>query len=146
MKERSHEDGLIHTPVSCATYQYLTSPLALDMISPSCLLVTLPQPQHTCIIIHESICLTTQKLSPQSTHNTPHTQNNQIYHCHDDKILSQVSGFCLSWWELTLCLWLQGWIDPHSCVLCNHINTNHPIWHWILYPHHVLGLGFQTHT
>ena len=133
MKERSHEDGLIHTPVSCATYQYLPSPLALDMISPSCLLVALPQPQHTCIIIHQSICLTTQKLSPQSTHNTPHTQNNQIYLCGDDKILSRVSGFGHSWWELTLCLCLWGWIDTHSCVLYNHINNNHPIWPWIWY-------------
>jgi hypothetical protein len=76
------EDGLIHTPVSCAiSYQYLPPPLALDMISSSCLLVTLPQPHVSSYIHHyPSIHLpyNPEATNPVHRYHTTHTQQSTI--------------------------------------------------------------------
>ena len=63
------------------SYQYFPPPLSLDMISSSCLVVTLVSPvyHHTCIIIHPSICITTLNLQTHSTHTTPHTHPTMNY-------------------------------------------------------------------
>jgi len=70
------EDGLIHTPVSCAIISIPPTPLGLGydiIIMSSCYSSSAP-----CIIIHASsihpsICLTTPQLPTQSTDTTPHT-------------------------------------------------------------------------
>ena len=117
------------------SYQYFPPPLSLDMISSSCLVVTLLSLvyHHTCIIIHPSICITTLNLQTHSTHTSPHTHNNELYILGDDKLLSHSSGCYLSRWVWSPWLWLWGWIDPHSSVLCHHINTSH-----------LLGVGYDT--
>ena len=96
--------------------------------------------EHASSYIHLSF-FTTPQLPTQSTHTThPHTHNNQLYLLDDERRISQASGYYLLRWGWSLYMWLWEWIDPHSCVLCHHINTSHPPCHWIWYHHHVLLL------
>ena len=93
------ENGLIHTPVSCAIISILPTPLVIgyDIIIMSCCYSRQPSVSsymyhHPSIHLHSN----PEPTNPLHTYHTTHTHNNELYLLGYDKLLSHSSGCYVS--------------------------------------------------